>query len=260
MNATLGRFLRNLFPARPQPAPYAIPDGMTVYAVGDIHGERRLLEDLLETIARDATGPGAASRLAIVFLGDYVDRGPDSRGVVDLLLRHPVHDAEHRFLRGNHEQVMLDFIGDPESAAAWLDYGGIMTADSYGVRMGVPANPTGRAAFRDALAAAISPAHKAFLDALEPSAIYGDYAFVHAGVRPGRPVADQKPEDLLWIRDPFLTWTGAFDKRVVHGHTIRPAPEVMPNRIGIDTGAYATGVLTAVALSGTQVRVLQARR
>ncbi|MGE4218219.1 MAG: metallophosphoesterase family protein [Alphaproteobacteria bacterium] len=228
--------------------------------MGDVHGECRLLEALLEEIGRDAAGLGATPRRTVVFLGDYVDRGPDSRGVVDLLLQRPLNGAEHRFLLGNHEQAMLDFLRDPEAGAGWLAYGGIMTADSYGVRAALPASPASRAAFRDALAAAMPPAHLAFLEALEPSATYGDYAFAHAGVRPGLSLDDQHPDDLLWIREPFLNWTGSFGKRIVHGHTIRPAPEVLPNRIGIDTGAYATGVLTAVALSGSQVRILQARR
>lgn len=231
-----------------------------MYAVGDVHGERILLESLLDMIRRDAAGPGTADAVSIVFLGDYVDRGPDSSGVLDLLLGRPLAGAEHRFLLGNHEQVMLDFLRDPEAAAGWLEFGGLMTADSYGLRFPHPVGAAARAAFRDALVAAIPPAHRAFLEGLETMAVYGDYAFAHAGVHPRRALADQRPADLLWIREPFLGWTGPLEKRIVHGHTVRPAPEVLPNRIGIDTGAYASGVLTAVALSGSDVRVIQARR
>lgn len=260
MRRLLAAVARRLLPAQAPVPPAHAPDGMTLYGIGDVHGERALLEALLDAIRRDIADRAAADRVAVVFLGDYVDRGPDSRGVLDILLRRPMGDADHRFLLGNHEQAMLDFLRDPEGGAGWLGYGGLMTADSYGVRAAPPMDAAGRAAFRDALAAAMPSGHKAFLEGLETAVVYGDYAFVHAGVRPGRRLADQSSEDLLWIREPFLDWKGPFEKRVVHGHTIRPAPEVLPNRIGIDTGAYATGTLTAVALSGRTVRVIQARR
>jgi len=239
---------------------HAIPEGLTVYAVGDVHGERALLEDLLLQIRRDAERLPAPASTAIVFLGDYVDRGPDSRGVLDLLLDGPLPGAEHRFLLGNHEQVMLDFLQDPERAAGWLDYGGITTAASYGVRLPVPREAATRAEFRDALDAAVPAAHKAFLARLEPLVVYGDYAFAHAGVHPDRSLAEQQVGDLLWIREAFLEWTGPLEKRIVHGHTIRPTPEIFPNRIALDTGAYASGVLSAAILCGDQVRLLQARR
>lgn len=231
-----------------------------MYAVGDVHGEVALLRDLMEQIRRDAAVTSGGDRLAVVFLGDYVDRGPDSSGVLDLLLDEPLPGAEHRFLLGNHEQVMLDFLTDPERAAGWLDYGGIMTAESYGVRMPVPRDAASRAAFRDALAAALPAAHRDFLDRLETLVVYGDCAFAHAGIDPQRPLSEQRVDDLLWIRDTFLRWPAPFEKRIVHGHTIRPTPEILPNRIAVDTGAYASGVLSAVALSGERVRVLQARR
>lgn len=237
-----------------------MPEGLTVYAVGDVHGEMALLEDLMRQIRRDAEGPSAAGSRAIVFLGDYIDRGPDSQGVLDFLLDSPLPGAEHRFLLGNHEQVMLDFLKDPERAAGWLDYGGITTAASYGVRLPVPRDAAARAEFRDALDVAVPDAHKAFLERLEPLVVYGDYAFAHAGVHPQRSLAEQQVGDLLWIREGFLEWTGPLEKRIVHGHTIRPTPEIFPNRIALDTGAYASGVLSAAILSGEQVRLLQARR
>lgn len=254
----ISRLLNRLFPAPTPHPPTAVPTGATVYAIGDVHGERGLLESLIDRIRKDAQGPGAADRIVLVMLGDYVDRGPDSRGVIDLLLTKPLEGAEHRYLMGNHEQVMTEFLRAPETADAWLDYGGLATADSYGVRLPPPATAPARIEFRDALAAGLPHEHRKFLGELELLVTLGDYAFAHAGIDPRRPLAEHQAEELLWMREPFLSWTGRLEKRVVHGHTIRPAPEVLPNRIGLDTGAYATGVLTAVALTGTIARILQA--
>lgn len=238
-----------------------VPDGLIVYAVGDIHGENGALDKLLGRIRDDSAENGAGLSPIVVFLGDYVDRGPDSRGVLDRLCGEPLPGFTVRFLLGNHEQAMLRFLDAPHEGADWLAYGGAMTLTSYEVpsRLGVR-EAERNAALSEGLAARLPAEHRCFLETLETSVVYGDYAFVHAGIRPGRPLAMQTAEDLLWIRQPFLDWPDRHEKVIVHGHTLVDAPQILPNRIGIDTGAYATGVLTAVVLQGDGVRILQARR
>lgn len=255
----LRRWIERLMRPFPAVTPPRAPDGMTIYAIGDVHGERVLLERLLDLLRRDADGRPEAP--VAVFLGDYVDRGPDSRGVLELLCADPLPGMAVRRLLGNHEQAMLDFLEAPQSGAGWLDFGGIACLDSYGVRLQPGSrDPARLIAWRDELQSSMPAAHLALLMSLERWVVYGDYVFVHAGIRPGTPLAEQALADLLWIREPFLDWPDPHEKVVVHGHSIRPVPQRLPNRIGIDTGAYATGVLTAVALTGEQVRFLQVRR
>ncbi|HEY0835742.1 MAG TPA: metallophosphoesterase family protein [Azospirillum sp.] len=245
-------------PRAPRPAP-RVPEGMVVYAIGDVHGERTALERLLDRIRDDAARRQAAP--VAVFVGDYIDRGADSRGVLDLLCADPLPGFTVRRLLGNHEQAMLDFLDTPDGGTEWLEFGGVATLDSYGVR-GLVGAPDGARlnALRQELAARLPDAHQRLLRSLEPYAVYGDYAFVHAGIRPGGPLAQQRLEDLLWIREPFLGWPAHHEKVIVHGHTVVPAPQILPNRIAIDTGVYASGVLTAAVLEADGVRVLQARR
>jgi len=235
------------------------PDGVCVYAIGDIHGCLSALHRLLDAIRTDFHALADAEGLAasIVFLGDYVDRGPDSRGVLDVLSRGDL-GIPCRFLRGNHEQAMLDFLSDPVRQAAWLTFGGVETLASYGVPASVgTSDPKRLRAMRDGLDERLPPRHRAFLADLETMAVLGDYAFVHAGVRPGVGLNRQRIEDLLWIREPFLTSRRRHEKVIVHGHTVTEEPESLPNRIGVDTGAYAAGPLTAVALHGTARRFIQ---
>jgi serine/threonine protein phosphatase 1 len=193
----------------------------------------------------------------LVFLGDYIDRGPQSRGVIDRLIDlRPV--ATTRFLCGNHDQSLLNFLADPKTGPAWCDFGGRETLRSYGVDAPVRrGDAEGWSSAASALAAVLPPEHLAFFRDAELAVTYGDYFFSHAGARPGVTLADQIAEDLMWIRDDFLNSRAGFDKIVVHGHT--PSTEVQADkrRIGIDTGAYATGVLTALALQGTGRRLLQ---
>ncbi|WP_247887055.1 metallophosphoesterase family protein [Azospirillum sp. SYSU D00513] len=253
-------------PARDVPPPSA-PEGLCVYAVGDIHGERRCLERLLAAIAVDAERLRTEEGLQplLVFLGDYVDRGPDSRGVIERLQAIAADASKGtgpacRFLLGNHEAAMLDFLRDPPSSAEWLAFGGIEALASYGVRASAgTADPARCRALRDALEERMPVAHRQFLESLETMVTLGDYTFVHAGVRPGVALDRQKIEDLLWIREPFLSSHRWHGKVVVHGHTVMDQPQILPNRIGLDTGAYATGLLTAVALHGGSRRIIQAR-
>lgn len=235
------------------------PPGHVIYAIGDIHGEDALLLDLLARLRADAAGRNA--RPVAIFLGDYVDRGPGSRTVLDILSAPPLPGFAIDRLKGNHEQGMLDFMADPVAGAIWLDYGGLATLASYGVSLppGTP-DATRLMDLRDRLDRVLPSQHRQLLASLRPWVVHGDYLFVHAGIQPGVPLAAQREKDLLWIREPFLGWPNQHEKMVVHGHTVRPAPQLLSNRIGIDTGAYATGILTAVALEGAELRIIQARR
>ncbi|MDE2167470.1 MAG: serine/threonine protein phosphatase [Alphaproteobacteria bacterium] len=236
----------------------AVPAGSRVYAVGDIHGRLDLLARLHDLIAADAAASDARRRV-VVYLGDYVDRGPDTRGVVDLLMRKPLAGFEHIHLLGNHEDYLLQFLENPAVGPHWCSFGGLETLASYGVRL--PSPFLVRAAeyeiARQALAEQIPPAHVEFMRDLRLTHQEGDYFFAHAGVKPGVALAAQQAEDLLWIRDEFLDSDDDFGACVVHGHTIVEAPEERPNRIGIDTGAFATGRLTALVLDGTARRFIQ---
>jgi serine/threonine protein phosphatase 1 len=245
--------LSRLFRRTPAPAPRiaAVPDGERVYAIGDIHGRADLFDALLDRIAADNAGRTAA-RTTLILLGDFVDRGPDSRGVVERAMAlHAEYGDRVRWLIGNHEEVFLKALnGDPKMVRYFVRIGGEPTILSYGI------DPDAyRTMAFDELATVlptlVPPAHVRFLDAGEDRIVIGDYLFVHAGIRPGIAVQGQQVGDLRWIRDDFLAYAGDHGHVVVHGHTISDTPEDMGNRIGIDTGAYASGQLTALGLEGT---------
>jgi serine/threonine protein phosphatase 1 len=208
-------------------------------------------------ILADADASGGHVDSYLVYLGDYVDRGWQSRDVVEHLAR-PRWDALRRVhLLGNHDAWLRDFLRGAEVGGAWLRYGGDATLASYGVRLAPGIDDDARLeATRPMLAAAIPAEHVRFLDHLELAFSFGDYFFCHAGIRPTLPLAAQVEEDLIWIRDVFLDWRGDAGKIVVHGHTIDDRPVVRRNRIGIDTGAYATGNLTCLVLEGRQRRFI----
>lgn len=246
-----------LFKSKARERTLAVPEGTRVYAIGDIHGRLDLLEALEEMIAADAAA-GPPVRRVMVYLGDYVDRGMEARQVIDRLIAQPLDGFETVHLKGNHEDFLLRFLEDVQIGAGWLRNGGNTTLYSYGVRP--PERPTDPAALeraRQELLRKLPPRHLAFYRSLKLSHVEGDYFFVHAGVMPGRPLDRQDPTDLMWIRDDFLESPADHGKLVIHGHTIAEEPDVRPNRIGIDTGAYATGRLTALVLEAGGRRFLQ---
>lgn len=236
---------------------YAVPPDTRVYAVGDVHGRADLLARLHETIRGDAAD-APLRRKVLLHVGDYVDRGLQSRQVLELLAGDAMPTFERIDLIGNHDAWMLDFLDDPAVGPAWLANGGLETLLSYGVGRPTEGDPDERVARMSAdLTAALPQPHLDFLRRLRRTHREGDYLFVHAGIRPGVALDDQAPDDLLWIREPFLDDDRDHGLVVVHGHTIAERPEVFDNRIGIDTGAFATGRLTCLVLEGSDHRFLQ---
>ncbi|MBN9600163.1 MAG: serine/threonine protein phosphatase [Afipia sp.] len=231
-----------------------VPEGVRVYAVGDIHGRADLLAPVLLQIEIDiALHP--VRRPLVVFLGDYIDRGPDSKEVLDLLIAAG-HAAETVFLKGNHETFLLDFLKDPTLLERWRQFGGLETLVSYGLQPPIHPSLDDRIALARTLAGALPPSHRRFLEDLKTTFVCGDFLFVHAGLRPLVPIEQQAEEDLLWIRDDFLHWDKAFDKVVVHGHTPVLEPDIRFNRINIDTGAFATGRLSCLTIEAAEIGVL----
>jgi serine/threonine protein phosphatase 1 len=228
-----------------------IPDDTCVYAIGDIHGCARLLRKLHDAICEDSKKK-SASRNVVVYLGDYIDRGPDSSGVVDLALMGPGIECECVYLKGNHEAMLLEFLDGVRGSQIWRMNGAHTTFRSYGV----DADSEDRIC-RDALRAALSPTQTAFFRNLKLTHIEGDYLFVHAGLRPGRPLKNQDDADLMFIRNPFLDSLEDWGYTVVHGHTTVAEPDIRENRIDIDTGAVWTGRLTAMAFHGVTRDVIQ---
>lgn len=229
---------------------------MRIYAVGDIHGRLDLLEDLLERLEADNASRGEAETM-VIFLGDLIDRGPESAQVVQRLMELGSGSDRIRFLLGNHEEVFLRSLeGDPKALPFFLRIGGEPTVLSYGIS---PAEyrTCDYPELLDKLRAHVPQAHIDFLSSFEDLIVVGDYAFVHAGVRPGVPLAEQSAGHLRWIREEFLDHDAPFEKIVVHGHTIADEVEERIGRIGLDTGAYATGRLTAMGFEGVSRWILQ---
>ncbi len=246
--------MRSPFDRRNRDVRPRLPAGEIVYAVGDIHGCARQLVDAFAKIDADVAAR-RADRATQVFIGDYIDRGPDSFGVIEALSQRMRSHATV-LLGGNHEAMLGRFLADPATLPAFAQLGGLPTLMSYGLK------PTGRldesagaglaAEFR-----AVLPAnHREVFASLQYSFTLGDYFFVHAGVRPNVPLREQAVRDLLWIRDDFLLWEEPFEKFVVHGHTPVPLPDLRFNRANIDTGAFATGSLTVLAIDEDGLRPL----
>ena len=246
--AWLSQFAGKVKARRTAPA-YPVIDSKTVlYAIGDIHGRADLLRHAHRLIEKDWQARPAERRLEI-YLGDYVDRGPDSAAVI-ALLRQRAMTSRIMPLSGNHEAILLRFLDGRISDREWLDWGGAATALSYGV------NPAREAILSAAVSRAIPLEDVQFLRLLRPSFRYGPYFFAHAGVLPSRPLNEQVPDDLLWIRKPFLDHAGSFGAVVVHGHTPKAEPEFKPNRINLDTGAYATHRLSCLRIDSRGVALV----
>jgi serine/threonine protein phosphatase 1 len=231
----------------PRPAPASLPPGQRIYAVGDVHGCAGRLRDMHHAIAADLAERPIADAL-LIHIGDYIDRGPDSAAVIETLLHGPAIPGLHVInLMGNHEDLLLAALGDParpDLAGNWLNNGGVPSLASWGVRP--ESSP-------DEWEQQIPPEHVQFLRNLAVRHAVGDYLFVHAGVQPGVPLAEQSVQDMLWIREPFLSSADDFGAVVVHGHTPVREPVVRPNRVGIDTGAVMGGRLTCAVFEADRL-------
>lgn len=251
------KLLKRKAPVRAPENP-SVPNGEIVWAIGDIHGRLDLLKPLVEAIRADAAVSDARRKM-VIFLGDYIDRGPESRGVIKYLAALPKDDGiEWRFLKGNHEEAMLEFLEDPTQGAKWCEYGGDATLKSYGLRLPqLKHKPEAWAHLSADLDHKVTAEERGFLQDLELSISVGDYFFCHAGARPGAALEAQSHRDLMWIRNSFLDSDVEFDKVVVHGHT--PVADVFADarRVGVDTKAYESGVLSAVRLRGEERFVTQ---
>jgi serine/threonine protein phosphatase 1 len=243
------------------------PSGECIYAIGDIHGRRDLLERLIADIEQDASDLPPCTKKTLVFLGDYIDRGLQSRDVIEFFLSNRLEDFETVFLMGNHEEALLKFLEDASFGSQWVRYGGGETLYSYGFQ---PPNTRGSLGSHEAMASAreawaklwstfrerLPETHLDFYRSLKPYHSAGDYLFVHAGLRPDKALSEQTSRDMLWIRDEFLDDTGQFPHLIVHGHT--PAEGVFRDnrRIGLDTGAFLSGKLSAAKFFGTEISFL----
>lgn len=242
--------LRLLRRRRKQDKPH-LPDGVRIYAFGDIHGRSDLLQNMFSVIDSDLMRNPVARPIE-VFLGDYIDRGPNSASVLDLLIERG-RRRETVFLKGNHEAFFLEAISDPSKLDQWRQIGGLETLTSYGLQPSINPDAAEGERLIGELRAVLPEQHLSFLNGLMPYFVSGDFLFVHAGVRFGIPLAEQREADLLWIRNEFLDRDANFGKFIVHGHTPVREPDLRQYRINIDTGAYATGNLTLLTIQGTSM-------
>jgi len=232
----------------------SLPPGVRIYAIGDIHGHLDLLNELLARIADDRSSRPAI-RPVSVFLGDYIDRGPSSRETIDRLIEH-AEANESVFLKGNHEQIAISCLRDRGLFERWMRLGGLETLMSYGITPGASSDDRQIVRLQAAFHEALPQSHFRFFRDLQSSFAMGDYFFAHAGVKPDIPLSRQKESDLLWIRQEFLSSRGDFGKIVIHGHTPVRDIEVAPNRINVDTGAFATGRLTCLVIDESSLSVI----
>jgi len=235
----------------------SIPPGQRVYAVGDIHGRLDLFEALIAAIEEDDAAARQA-RTTVILLGDLIDRGPDSAGVI-ARARHWRRQREVRILGGNHEEMFLLGMEDRDVLRHFLRFGGRETLLSYGVQPSLRDSPKELKALQVLMKERIPPEDIAFIRGFEEMIEIGGYAFVHAGILPDVPLEDQSAKDLRWIREPFLSHAGHHSHVIVHGHTISRRAELRENRIGIDTGAFVSGRLTALVLEGAERGLIEAK-
>ena len=242
---------------------YSIPEDVRVYAIGDIHGYADVLAQMHEVIEEDIH-KRPVDTAQIVYVGDYIDRGPDSKGVLDMLIKRPevAPHIRHVFLMGNHENGMIEFMKEPDGQRKdWLAWGGLEALESYGVEADGKSDLSEQAsALAEKLKQALPPEHLEFLTNLDLKHELGGYVFAHAGIRPGTPLQDQVKQDLIMIREPFLSSEFMHEKRVVHGHTIvkTKGVDIRPNRINLDSGLYSGGPLSCAVLEKETVRIIEA--
>lgn len=234
----------------------SVPDGQVVYAVGDIHGRADLLQSTLDKIHADEIA--ADQEKTIIYLGDFIDRGPDSAAVIDILLAQGARGVQQHLIMGNHEEFLIRFLEDPMGGMSWLTYGGAETLLSYGVGMppGVMSEGKLSKVAEDLNDTLDARGHLAFYRGLKDAINIGGYYFTHAGIDPEVRLDKQTGEYLRWTREPFLSHASGYSHVVVHGHTVTEEPVFKPNRIGIDTGAYHSGKLTCLKLQGNQYSIL----
>jgi serine/threonine protein phosphatase 1 len=253
----LKTLLRRLFAAKAvSPVFMGMPENHRVYCIGDIHGRMDLLSKVQQKIAADAADYQGVK--TIIYLGDYIDRGMDSKGVVDCLLGAGFPGFNKVHLLGNHEQVLLQFLltTDPAIGFNWFKFGGLATLISYGVEVrGIPVLKD-LVRLRAELTEKMPAEHLEFYKRLTLSFEMGDYYFVHAGIRPKVKLHQQQSDDQLWIREDFLNSKLFHGKKIVHGHTVTEEPVLLPNRIGLDTGAYSSGKLTCAVFEGINCTIL----
>ena len=246
--------LRTLSATQPLRSKPRLPHGLRVYAFSDIHGCAALLEKMFSVIDNDLRTIGSRRALHI-FMGDYIDRGPESYETIELLLDR-ARKHESIFLKGNHEALLLAAMSSPEAFQVWRQCGGMSTLKSYGLRPTMKPSEDEGLELMAELQARLPVHHRRFYEGLRPRFVCGDFFFVHAGVKPGVALTSQTEGDMLWIREEFLAYERPFEKYIVHGHTPVRYPDIRPNRANIDTGAYATGNLTLLSIQDASMLAL----
>ena len=231
------------------------PENTVLYAIGDVHGRLDLLLKMYDAIIEHRDRKPVAD-WRIIHLGDYVDRGADSKGVIDFLIRATSQESRVIALAGNHDVGFLDFLAEPARDGLFAHNGGRETALSYGVRIDF-SDRVGFLAQAQSLREAVPEAHRAFLRGLKFSCAFGDFFFCHAGIMPGVALEDQEPRDLIWIRERVLNYPQLHPKIIVHGHTPSVEPEVLANRVNVDTGAFRSGVLSALVVEGADKHIIK---
>lgn len=230
---------------------YALPPGVRIYAIGDIHGKAEVLAKLLTRIEQDAQD-FEGNLLIQLFLGDYVDRGEQSCEVVEQLLQTPPKGHDRICLMGNHEATLLDFLNDPTIIRPWLQYGGMATLDSYGVSLPQTLSGEDLQTLHQEFQAALPDSHRQFFHSLRPCYQQGDYFFVHAGIDPKQPLEEQSFDTFLWIRDDFLNHPGFYEHYIVHGHTPVPSPQILESRANLDLSIAEGKQLGCLKLEGNR--------
>lgn len=233
------------------------PGGMRLYIIGDVHGCIDLLKSMHDRIHAELERD-AVSDWRVILVGDYCDRGPHVRTTIDYLIDICARDRRYIALQGNHDQRFLEFLRRPDIHGLFCNYGGVQTAQSYGVELDTRTQGSLKIS-HEALNRRVPQSHRDFLGSLPLTAEFEDFFICHAGIRPGIPLDHQDPEDLVWIRSEFLDYPQLHPKVIVHGHTVCQQPEVMPNRVNVDTGAVWSGVLSALVVDGSEKRLIDVR-